>query len=210
MSAMTSSSLMLAGEPAAGRVGEDRAADGEAAADRLRRGDAKAALAGLPRWPPGPAPARRGSAGRTARWRRRCAPTRRRCRGAAASTSRDGCRPRRSARSDAASVDVVARHVARRDHLDQALVAGGRRRPHCSSRQPGQLRVAQRRRVVGMVAHQALGDVLGGPAAHLEHELLAGLERQRPRAGQLDRPCHPPALAGQGRAARPRRSGRRG
>ena len=93
----------------------------------VRRGDAKAARRGLPRSPPGPAPARRGNAGRSGAIDGGDAPpTRRRCRRAAASTSRDGCRPRRSGAARAPACDVVARHVARRDHLDQELVAGGR------------------------------------------------------------------------------------
>ena len=125
-------------------------------------------------------------------------PTRHPSRRAAASTNRAGCRLRRSVRSASASV-VSSRCMSRggitstRNSWPVPTLA------HCSSTSRASWASRSADASSRVPAHQALGHMLCGPAAHLEREFAPGLECQRPRAGQLDRPCHPPALAGHGR-----------
>ena len=71
------------------------------------------------------------------------------------------------------------RQLAWRDHLDQQLAVGGDAGP-LQDQQLRELKLAQGGRVVGVMAHQTLGDVLGRPLAQGEPEPRTGLERERP------------------------------
>ena len=93
---------------------------------------------------------------------------------------------------------VVTVHLARRNHLDQQFVKAG----DAGVLQGGEgkdLLYAQLGRIVGVIRHQALGDMLARPGTQGEGGLVTRFEAQRTRARQLDRPRHPPADAGDGR-----------
>ena len=187
-----------AGEPRRGRVGEDRAADGEAAADRVRRGEREAArelvLARL-QAEQEHAAAMRIVAGDAIR---RCDPRRRRCPAAAASTSRGGRRRRRSRRARA-----PARRRRSPSRAAGSLRSAARGRWRCTPPAARCSRAScsrlQRRVVVGMEEDEALGDVLGRPGAQRQRDVVAALEGERPRSRQLDRPRDPARAAGQRR-----------
>ena len=91
---------------------------------------------------------------------------------------------------------VIGRHVARRDHLHQQLVAGGVAGGGQRG-QGGELGGHQPGFVIGVVRQQALHHVLARPAAQRHADIGAVFEGERPRARALDRPRHPPAGAGE-------------
>ena len=194
--------LAVPGEPRRRGRREDRSADREPR--QTAWGAAIAKLRARRLGASSPSRRRRGSAGRGGRSMRRCGARRRRCRRAASPVG-----------ANAGSIDrvesapdglVVARPLARRDHLDQQLAVSvdeARRLSAGAARAAPAFIAASSRDGTG----PGTGDVLGRPVAQRQREVGPALERERARPGRSTgrRPSRRP----QWHRSTSRRSGRR-
>ena len=192
---MTPASSSCAGEPRGRGVGKDRAADREALAQRLHRPPRESLARGRSRSPPGRAAARRGTAGR------------------AASIDVGDALPRRRV-GRRRQLPPVGPHAGRVD-LRAARAPACRRRSRSSrggitsssSSWPVAWQACASVSSVrscawrsdasssGWCATRHLTTCSARPACAAPAPTFgAVLERQRPRAGQLDRPADPPAV----------------